>query len=342
MPNTAKPHKQGDIYFHSPCFDGVASCVLAWEFLEAEEGWAIDRLHPVNYDFRRQWLRTKISKRSAVVDFLYHPDAVFWVDHHLSTFLTKAAKQSFQRRSNSFLIYDSQAESCSVLLWDRVRNSLAPKRPDYPELVEWSRRIDSADYASVEEAIFGDHPALRINSSLVGSEIDYSEKLVRLLRTHTLEQVAELPEVRNKTERVRSLMSSGLKLFRRTAEVTRDGIVMFDVDGKGSIVSRYAPFYFFPEARYSVGVTRGGERTKITAMRNPWRDFRGVKLGSIFTGIGGGGHERVASSILPAGDSRKAGSILTRIVSEIRRCEQIQNRDSKELGDSSGIKVGAG
>ncbi len=342
MPSIARSHKQGDIYFHSPCFDGIVSCVLAWEFLEAEEGWAIDRLHPVNYDFRRQWLRTKISKRSAVVDFLYHPDAIFWVDHHLSTFLTKAAKQSFQRRSSSFLIYDSQAESCSVLLWDRVRDSLAPKRPDYPELVEWSRRIDSADYASVEEAIFGSHPALRINSSLVGGEIDYPEKLVRLLRTHTLEQVAKVPEVRNKTERVRSLMSSGLKLFRRTAEVTRDGIVMFDVDGKGSIVSRYAPFYFFPEARYSVGLTRGENGTKITAMRNPWRDFCGVKLGSIFTGIGGGGHERVASSLLPTGHRREEGNILMRIISEIRRREQLQKGDSKQLNDSGRVKAGAG
>jgi hypothetical protein len=137
-------------------------------------------------------------------------------------------------------------------------------------------------------------------------------------------------------------MSSGLKLFRRTAEVTRDGIVMFDVDGKGFIVSRYAPFYFFPEARYSVGLTRGENGTKITAMRNPWRNFRGVKLGSIFTGIGGGGHERVASSILPAGRRREAGSILTKIISEIRRCEQIQDGDSKQLDDSSRVKAGAG
>jgi hypothetical protein len=73
------------LYFHSPCFDGIASAVLAWDFLEERSGWRTPALHPVNYDVRQTWLEKLLDRPAAVVDFLYHPDVEFWADHHLTS-----------------------------------------------------------------------------------------------------------------------------------------------------------------------------------------------------------------------------------------------------------------
>jgi len=57
---------------------------------------------------------------------------------------------------------------------------------------------------------------------------------------------------------------------------------------------------------------------KITAMRNPWREFRSVRLGNIFQKYGGGGHDRVASLLLPYERVDDAKILLHRIVADIR------------------------
>jgi nanoRNase/pAp phosphatase (c-di-AMP/oligoRNAs hydrolase) len=50
-------------------------------------------------------------------------------------------------------------------------------------------------------------------------------------------------------------------------------------------------------------------------MRNPWRRFKSVPLGQIFSHYGGGGHQRVASVLLkdPQEAKRMLGSILSHL-----------------------------
>jgi nanoRNase/pAp phosphatase (c-di-AMP/oligoRNAs hydrolase) len=82
------------------------------------------------------------------------------------------------------------------------------------------------------------------------------------------------------------------------------------------MVSRYAPYLAYPRARYSVGVTSNGSGAKITAMRNPWMRFKSVPLGEIFRQYGGGGHQRVASVLVPRASD--AETTLGAIVRDIK------------------------
>lgn len=321
--------KSAHLYFHSPCFDGVVSCVLAWDFLEVSQGWSIEDIYPVNYDIRPTWLSQELHKPAAVVDFLYHPQAEFWADHHVTTFLTEEANKHFERRKSPWLVFDKLSGSCALLLWSHFANAFSYRNPHYQKLVEWADKIDSAQYTSVDEAVFGRHPALQINLSLsVKDGTAYYNDLVRLLRRGTLEQVAELPEVRARSEQVGSMIRAGLERFADRSRLDQDGIAVFDVDSSDVIISRYAPYYFFPQARYSVGMVRSAKIAAITAMRNPWRDFPSVPLGEIFSRFGGGGHQRVAALVLTGQRRRDASLTLDQIIREIRK-EEVRDHDTE-------------
>jgi hypothetical protein len=313
----------GSLYFHSPCFDGIASAVLAWEFLEERSGWQAPVLRPVNYDVRQTWLEKPLDRPAAVVDFLYHPDVEFWADHHLTTFLTDVARSDFERRKEPRLMYEQRADSCAGVLWRRLASDFGHRNARYAELVEWAEKTDSASYASVEEAITSTAPALRLSLGFaLGQTEGYVETLVRELRGRPLEEVADLPEPRARFARARDLIQAGLDRFKRGARLEHDGIVVFDVDGRDAIVSRYAPYYFFPEARYSAGVVRWEGGATVTAMRNPWREFQSVPLGRIAETLGGGGHQRVGAIMLHSDRVADAPSVLARLVEAIRDSEK--------------------
>src|SRR5271154_4827632 len=40
------------MYFHSPCFDGIISAVIASDFLESRAGWKFERFRPVDYNIK--------------------------------------------------------------------------------------------------------------------------------------------------------------------------------------------------------------------------------------------------------------------------------------------------
>lgn len=314
---------EGHLYFHSPCFDGIASAVLAWDFLETERGWAPPVLHRVNYDRREGWLSSHLEAPCALVDFLYHPEADFWADHHPTAFLTEDARAHFENRRGESVVYDDRAGSCAGLLWDHLGRAFGHRNSRYAGLVHWAEKIDAARYDTVREAVFSQAPALRISFGLaIGNHEGVCEGLVRALREGSLEEAAELPDVKARFRRTQELVRAGLDRFPAAARLEDDGIVVFDVDGRGALVSRYAPYLFYPESRYSAGVVRWNGGAKITAMRNPWREFESVFLGKICETLGGGGHQRVGSIVLRGEGVGEAGALLQRLLQEIRRAEK--------------------
>lgn len=316
--------RTGHIYFHSPCFDGVVSAVLAWDYMEGRRSWAGCTLHPVDYRIRDNWLSTRLPDDTAVVDFLFHPDAAFFADHHPSSFLTPALRELALAGNPEQVIFDSGALSCAGLIWNRLGTTpAASERPDRSALVRWADKIDSARYDSVEEALFSDAPALRISWALsVSNDEDLPPTLVRHLRREPLQVVAEDPAVATAFRAAQSSLEAGVERLRRSARISDRGIVLFDVDAHGAVVSRYAPFYLFPMARYSAGITRSGAEGKIVVMRNPWMQFESAPLGSICERYGGGGHQRVGAVALRGDRIPQAGSILNGIVSAIETTER--------------------
>lgn len=307
------------LYFHYPCFDGLVSAALAWEFLEAEEGWRVGELCPVNYTVRNSWLASELKHPCAIVDFLYHPSADFWADHHATSMLSKEAEADYQRRRAEFPLYfDEQAGSCASLLFRHVGHALAHK-PHFHELIEWAEKIDSARYESVEEAILGDAPALKINRSILFEPgADFARSLCQGLRTHPLEYVAALDEVKTRQDEVACRIRAGLKEVEKRIRMEPGAVATFEADqSKDAMIDRYSAYYFVPDARYSVGIIHSEEGTAITAMRNPWREFPSIGLGKIFAQFGGGGHQRVGAIFIPKNESQRVADVVKSLLSQL-------------------------
>jgi hypothetical protein len=311
--------RKAKLLFHSPCFDGIASAVLASDYLRNHAHWDDIECASVNYGARDQWLSTTFDAPTAVVDFLYHPDAFFWADHHRSAFLTREARIDFERRDPESAIYDAGSDSCAGLLWRTFDERSGYRNESFAELVRWAEKIDAARYESVDEALSFSHPALQISASLAVAPGGHSERLVQALATHSLAEVSEMPWVHEFFLDFASSMAEGLARFEASA-CLRDDMVIFDVDGRGVVVPRYAPYRFYPRARYSIGVIHHDSGAKITAMRNPWMDFESVPLGDIFAPFGGGGHQRVASVFVP--EDVDAQARLSEIVSAVAAADR--------------------
>ncbi|HZD94964.1 MAG TPA: hypothetical protein VE133_11965 [Candidatus Sulfotelmatobacter sp.] len=320
-------NKSATLYFHYPCFDGLVSGVLAWEYLEVQKEWRIQEFSPANYKLRGRWLEDKLKKPCAIVDFLYHPRADFWADHHQTSMIGPEAEADFKRRrDHACLFFDDQAPSCATLLYRRLRPFFAHKQ-NFKELVSWAEKIDSASYSSVEEAILGDAPALRINRSLLTEEEEngpeYAYFLLREMRTHDLSHVAGLREVLQREKQARRTLERGLKRAKAAARMEKGDVVVMDVTrDRNQMISRYAPYHVEPNARYSIGIVRAPDSIGITAMRNPWRNFRSISLGRVFEKFGGGGHQRVGAVRLSLDQGKMVDDVVESLLSRMQETER--------------------
>lgn len=316
--STERPH----LFFHAPCFDGIASAALAWEHLDRSSGWADTTLFPVNYDSKNTWLKKVLPVRSAVVDFLFHPSASVWFDHHPTSFLSAEAHRAYLSRKNRKIwIYERKSPSCARLIWEWAMtlpsSSLQDRSTHFRDLVEWADRIDAARYRSIEELRLAEAPALQINGALaVNPSGDLCRALVLSFRRRSLAEIASQRDVQTAFRDFRIRSERGLERLRSSSTVI-DGIVVFDVDSEGVLIDRFAPYFLRPHARSSVGLTRSRRRIVLRAMRNPWREVAHPPLGDIAAVFGGGGHARIGSVVFQPDEGEKARHALGAFVSAV-------------------------
>jgi len=132
-----------------------------------------------------------------------------------------------------------------------------------------------------------------------------------LARPFVLEKVAPLLE--------KHLAS--VKLIRDRAELS-DGVIYFDLlDRNTEAISKFIPYYLYPPATYTVGVTRSSFRTKISVGTNPWTKVPAGKLeniAEICERYGGGGHARVGAISFGSDEEDRARIAARKIAAELR------------------------
>jgi len=98
-----------------------------------------------------------------------------------------------------------------------------------------------------------------------------------------------------------------------------DGVVNFDLIDEGfEGFNKFIPYYLHPETTYSVAVTRGQHRAKISVGSNPWSPRpRTHNLATICERYGGGGHAVVGAVSFAPNEIEKARAAAREIVAEL-------------------------
>jgi len=313
------------VLYHGHCFDGVASAATFTRFYkerihpDAEVQYAGLFHRPGNLLFEGNMFD---GDENAIVDFKYSPSEklTWWFDHHQSAFLTPADEAHFQADKSGKKFLDPDRKSCTEFIADVAREKFGFDDEPLRELVHWAHIIDGALYESAAQCVELKEPPLQLMQVIEADPDDgFVEQVIRRLTRQTLNEVATSAEVGTRFQPILKQHLETLATIKRKA-VCKDDVVQFDLIDEGyEGFNKFIPYYLFPEATYSVALTRGPQRTKISVGSNPWAPRpRRHNIASICERYGGGGHAVVGAISFGTDEVEKARTAMREIVAELQ------------------------
>jgi hypothetical protein len=312
------------VLYHGHCFDGVASAATFTRFYQERIHPGADiqyggLLHrPGNLLFDREMFD---GDENAIVDFKYSPSEklTWWFDHHQSAFLTPEDEAHFHADKSGRKFLDATRKSCTEFIADVARTRFGFNDNPLADLIQWAHIIDGALYDSPAQCVELKEPALQLMQVIEADPDDaFIEQIIRDLTRASLNEVATSAEVRARFEPILKLHLETLETIRRKATFA-NGVVQFDlVDDGYEGFNKFIPYYLFPEATYTVALTRAPQRTKISVGSNPWAPRpRTHNIATICERYGGGGHAVVGAISFAPDEVEKGRVVLGEIVAEL-------------------------
>lgn len=313
------------LLYHGHCFDGVASAATFTRFYT-------ERIHPeaeVNYGglLHRPGnlfdLALLDGDENAIVDFKYAatPRLTWWFDHHQSAFLTPEDEAHFRADDSGKKFLDATRKSCTEYIAEVARTQFGFNDEPLTDLIHWAHIIDGALYESAAQCVELKAPALQLMQVIEADPDDrFIEQVIRELTVKSLDEVATSDEVQRRFQPILRQHLETLEAVRRTAIFAND-VVQFDLVDEGyEGFNKFIPYYLYPETTYTVALTRGSQRTKISVGSNPWAPRpRTHNIAKICERYGGGGHAVVGAISLKTSEVEKGRAIVKEIVAELSK-----------------------
>lgn len=312
------------VCFHDKCFDGASSAAIFSRFyrerIEADAQFFYTGMtHKASQPFEDG---TFDGDENAVVDFKYSssPRLTWWFDHHQSAFLKPEDAEHFRQDRSGKKFYDPTYKSCTKFLATIASERFGFDARPLAELIHWGDIIDGAQFASPEEAVGLAQPAMQLALVIEAApEANLVPQLIPYLSELPIGEIIELPLIKKHLGPLLERHRRSIDILRERADF-RDGVIYFDLsdlDLEG--YNKFVPYYLFPDALYSVGVSASPVRAKISVGTNPWKEASvEVNLAAVCEKYGGGGHARVAAISLGPGDLVRARQIAKEIASSLR------------------------
>lgn len=313
------------VCFHDKCFDGASSASIFSRFYR-------ERIDP-NAEFFYTGMTHKASQpfeegifdldENVIVDFKYSssPRLTWWFDHHQSAFLKPEDAEHFRQDRSGKKFYDPSYKSCTKFLATIASEKFGFDAKPLAELIKWGDIIDGAQFESPESAVALTEPATQIALVIEAApEPNLSSRLIPVLAQRPLGEIVAFPLVKKH-------LGSLLERHRRSVDIVReradcrDGVIYFDVsdlDLEG--YNKFVPYFLFPDALYSIGLSASPTRAKVSVGTNPWKEASaGVNLALLCEKYGGGGHARVAAISFGPGDLVRARQVAKEITATLRQ-----------------------
>lgn len=276
-------------------FDGLACAMMLKELGLIDD---IKFVHPKDV----QDGKIELSKTDITTNLPYDPRVGLAFDHHESEEDRLRATET-----NGKLIIDPNARSAARVLYDYYGGrDKFPRISD--ELMEAVDKGDSADFT--EEEIL--HPTgwvllhyLMDARTGLGrfhdfriSNYDLMMELIDYCLEHTIDEILELPDVKERVE----LYFEQEKLFKeqlqRIAKIDGDCVIL-DLRNEDVIHAgnRFMIYALYPEAKYSVHVVWGFKKQNTAVMigKSIINKSGVVDIGQLCLAYGGGGHHNAGT-----------------------------------------------
>jgi hypothetical protein len=319
------------VFYHDKCFDGACSASLFTRFhRECVDANATYEYHGLVHRAGALFDESEFTgDENAIVDFKYSasPKITWWFDHHQSAFLTPQDHQHFLACQKDPVcgarkFFDPKYTSCTSFLAHIGAARYGFNTAPVAELIHWADIVDGALYESPESAVKMAAPAMKL-TLIIESNQDpvFIPRLIPLLTSLPLAEVLSQPFVAGLLLPLLERHAEASELIRSRAE-ERDGTIFFDItDHPLEGFNKFIPYYLYPNATYSIGLSKSSFRTKVAVGSNPWTKADPatmVNLAQVCERYGGGGHARVGAISFPPDQEVKARVAAAEIVAELR------------------------
>ena len=319
------------VFYHDKCFDGACSASLFTRFhRECIAPGAAYNYHGLVHRAGALFDEHEFTgDENAIVDFKYSssPRITWWFDHHLSAFLTPEDQQQFQRCQQdpacaSRKFFDPSYTSCTSFLAHIASTRFGFNTAPVADLIYWADVVDGAQYESAKSAVEMAAAAMKLTLVIESTQDpEFIPRLIPLLTEMPLDDVLKQPFVAPLLPPLLDRHFKSVDLIRSRIE-ERNGTVFFDItdlplDG----YNKFIPYYLYPDATYSIGLSKSSFRTKVSVGSNPWttaKPERMTNLAAICERYGGGGHARVGAISFPPDQADRARQAAAEIVAELR------------------------
>jgi hypothetical protein len=313
------------VYFHDNCFDGLASAAVFSQFYRKKiresaefeyEGLA-HRAGQLFLDVRFD------GDENAIVDFKYssNPRLTWWFDHHQSAFLSVEDESHFRADKSGRKFHDPTYKSCTKLIARMASTHFDFDFSTLNELVHWADVIDGAQFPDARAAVELREPAMKLMMVIEGiRNPECSRRLIEDFQRKSLDGIMALDWVQAAFQPLQERHVKSIEVIRQSASYEK-GTIYFDISDHSDLegYNKFIPYYLFPEAIYSVGVSRSSFRTKVSVGSNPWSPRpRTHNLAALCERHGGGGHPVVGAISFAPEDLPKARRIAQEIALELR------------------------
>ena len=314
------------ICYHDHCFDGVSSAATFLRFYR-------EKVKPGSSDVAFQGMAHRAGQLfgpdvfagevNAVVDFRFSADPrlTWWFDHHQSAFETASDEAAFRADTTGRKFWDPKAKSCTKFLARIAQERFAWDPAPMRELIDWAEIIDGALFPNPQMAVALTDPAMQLMLLIEASrDPELCPRLIRELSERTLSSVLREPWVTGPLQPVLARHHEVVKLVTGRIKL-EGGVATYDLADLGvDTVNKFIAYAADPATLYTVSVSRGPSRSKISLGSNPWRQSdRRHNLAEIAERYGGGGHPPVAAISFPPDQLDQARDAACVIAAELRR-----------------------
>ena len=289
------------VLYHDNCFDGLASAAVFSSFYRGK----IAPGSEIEYEGLTHKAGQRIDENlfganeNVIVDFKYSASEklTWWFDHHQSAFLSEADEKHFRSDNSGKKFHDATFTSCTKFIAWVAKRTFGFEDASLQELIHWADIIDGAQFPDAKFAVELKEPAMKLMTVIETTrDANLLRRIIRWMQEKPLADVVNEPEVRSLFAGLYENHLQSIEMMRSRATCT-DGVIEYDISDKNlEGQNKFIPYYVFPQAVYSVGVSLSPVRAKVSVGSNPWSPReRTENLAKLCEQYGGGGHAVVAA-----------------------------------------------